>query len=149
MCADVCTCLCASIFVEEKVANVGAQDRKGFKMRLLGNRGNCAAGHFLPPSPMPPAPPPPPPLFLGSGFWISSASLPWLKAGGGALGRENWNHITAGSLAYMQRGQSLGLCSCPGGCGHAERGGHEWPWLAQCLTSGPVVPGTGCCGRKT
>lgn len=78
VCMFVCLCLCASISVccgkEEKADNVGAQNRKGFKIRLRCKGGNSSIGHSLLLLL----------LFLGSGFWISSAGLPRLRAGGGS-----------------------------------------------------------------
>lgn len=53
----------------EKADNVGAKNRKGFKIRLGCKAGNSYEGHFLL-------------LFFGSGFWISSASLPSRRTGG-------------------------------------------------------------------
>lgn len=41
------------------------------------------------------------------------------------MGGENWNHLAAGSLAYVQRGQSLGLCSWLDSHRDAERGAHS------------------------
>lgn len=73
VCMCVYLCLCASIPVsrgkEKRPDNVGAQNRKGFKIRLQCKGGNSSTGRFLL-------------LSLGPGSWISSASLPSPRAGG-------------------------------------------------------------------
>lgn len=113
VCAPVFVCIYFCLLRErEKADNVGAQNRKGFKIRLGCKGGNTLKAISSSSSSLDP----------DSGF-----PPPASPVGGqeGGSGWENWNHLAAGSLAYVQRGQSLGLCSRLDGHRDAERGGHS------------------------
>ncbi|ELK18414.1 hypothetical protein PAL_GLEAN10008546 [Pteropus alecto] len=120
---------------EEKVDNVGAQNRQSFKIRLQCKGGNSSEGHFLLL------------LFRGSGFLDFLCSLPRLRAGVGLWAgrsettllldrwltcREDRAWDCALHLAAKGMKREVGTSGC-----------------APRLTSGPMVPGTGYCGRKT
>lgn len=100
---------------EQKPTNVGAQNRKGLKIRLKCKGVSRPEGHLLLLSS----------LHLDSIFpLLVSPAWGW---NGEALDREirNYiNYINAGLPADL-KGQSLGLCCKLGSQEDAERGGHE------------------------